>query len=151
MIRKLLLGVASLVLALAAAAGFLYLRNSAPAVQPISTADVAQPSKPFVIKLHARWCPVCMLTTDIWARVEQAYAGRVHFVVFDFSNEATTDASRAEARRLGLERFFDENEGWTGTIAVLNGRTKDVVATIHGSRDLGEYRAAIDAGLQAMH
>jgi hypothetical protein len=52
------------------------------------------------------------------------------------------------AKRLGLEKFFDENFGWTGTISVLDGRTKKVTTSIHGSRDFDEYRAAIDASLK---
>ena len=150
MIRKALLALASTAVVLAAAASLLYVRNSTPAVPAVSVAEAANPSRPFVVKLHARWCPVCMLTTAIWSRIEQAYAGRVNFVVFDFTNQATTAASRAEARRLGLERFFDDNEGWTGTIVVLDGHTRQVVATIHGSRDFDEYRAAIEKSLEAM-
>jgi hypothetical protein len=59
----------------------------------------------------------------------------------------TTDASRAEARRLGLEPFFDEYAGATGIIVVLDGATRAVTASIKGSRDFAEYRAAIDAAL----
>jgi hypothetical protein len=89
-----------------------------------------------------------MVTKGVWSQIEAAYAMRANLVVFDFTNQATTDASRAEAGRLGLEKVFDENAGWTGTILVLDGRTKDVTASIHGSRDFAEYRAAIDAALR---
>ena len=37
----------------------------------------------------------------------------------------------------------------TGTIVVLDGRTKEIVAWINGSRDFTEYRAAIDAAIAA--
>jgi hypothetical protein len=89
-----------------------------------------------------------MLTRGVWSLVEAAYSTRANLVVFDFTNQATTDASRAEAGRLGFGKAFDENAGWTGTILVLDGRTKDVTASIHGSRDFSEYRAAIDAALR---
>jgi thiol-disulfide isomerase/thioredoxin len=126
----------------------LFLRNAAPVVPAISSVDPAGSSKPYVVKLHARWCPVCMMTKDVWSQVETAYAGRVNFLVFDFTDQATTDRSRAEAKRLGLEKFFDESSGVTGTIAVLDGRTRETTATIHGSRNFDEYRAAIDASLR---
>ena len=67
--------------------------------------------------------------------------------VLDFTTDAKADASRAEATRLGLTKFFDEYGGATGTIVVLDGRTKDVAASINGSRDFTAYRTAIDAAL----
>jgi hypothetical protein len=89
-----------------------------------------------------------MLTKGVWSRVEATYSRRANLVVFDFTNQPTTDASRAEAGRLGLGKVFEENAGWTGTILVLDGRTKEVTASIHGGRDFAEYRAAIDAALR---
>ena len=90
-----------------------------------------------------------MMTKGVWSEIAASYSGRVNLVVFDFTDRATTEASRAEARRLGLEAFFDENVGWTGTIAVVDGGTRNTLALIHGSRDVAEYRAAIDASLRA--
>jgi thiol-disulfide isomerase/thioredoxin len=148
MTKKALLIAASLSVGVVGLASGMYATNRAPIVPEVSAAEAAESGKPYVVKLHAQWCPVCMLTKAMWSQVETMYSTRVNLVVFDFTNQASTDASRAEARRLGLEGFFNENAGWTGTIAVLNGRTKDVTATIHGSRDFSEYRAAIDAALK---
>jgi thiol-disulfide isomerase/thioredoxin len=149
MIKKILLVVAALAVVLVAFACVMYVRNSTPTVPVISSAEAANPSKPYVVKLHAQWCPVCMLTKAVWSHIEATYSMRVNLVVFDFTNQATTDTSRVEAKRLGLEKFFDEIAGGTGTIAVLDGRTKEVTASIHGGRDFAEYRAAIDAALRA--
>jgi thiol-disulfide isomerase/thioredoxin len=124
----------------------MYLTNRAPAVPAIPAASLAaSPGKPFVVKLHAQWCPVCMVTKDVWSEIERAYVGRVHLVVLDFTNQSRTDASRAEAARLGLNKIFDEYEGVTGAILVVDGRTRDVTADIGGRRDFAEYRTAIDA------
>jgi thiol-disulfide isomerase/thioredoxin len=150
MIKKILLAVASLTLVLIAFAYVMYLRNTTPIMPVISSAEAANPSKPYVVKLHAQWCPVCMLTKPVWSQIVATYSMRVNLVVFDFTNQATTDTSRAEARRLGLEKFFDENAGWTGTIAILDSRSKEVVKSIHGSRDFDEYGSAIDATLRAV-
>jgi thiol-disulfide isomerase/thioredoxin len=145
MIKKALLGLISLVAVLAAAGYVTYVTNTAPTVPAISAAEAAKTNKPYVVKLHAQWCPKCMMTKDIWSQIEAAYAARVNLLVLDFTSEANTEASRAEAERLGLERFFDEYGGVTGTIVVLDGRTKEVTASIDGSRDFADYRAAIDA------
>ena len=127
----------------------LYVMNPAPTVPAISVEEAASSGKPFVVKIHAQWCAVCMATKRVWSQIQDAYANRVNLLVLDVTNRATADASRAEARRLGLEQFFDEYAGGTVTILVLDGRTRAVTASINGSRDLAQYRAAIDAALNA--
>jgi thiol-disulfide isomerase/thioredoxin len=147
MIKRAVLALAALSVLLAGVVTVMYLTNTAPVVAVIPGAEAAAATKPYVIKLHAQWCPVCMMTKAMWSQIEAAYATRVNLVVFDFTNQTTTEASKIEAHRLGLDQFFDENVGWTGTIAVLNGQTKNVISTINGSRDFSEYRAAIDTAL----
>jgi hypothetical protein len=88
-----------------------------------------------------------MLTKGMWSQIEARYAGRVRLAVFDFTDEATTAAARAEAERLGLGPFLAEAGIATGTIVVLDGRTKEIRAWINGSRDFAEYSTAIDAAL----
>jgi thiol-disulfide isomerase/thioredoxin len=124
-------------------------RNGAPVVASISAADAAAAGKPYVVKMHAQWCVVCMTTKDEWSEIEKTYAGRVNLLVLDFTNEAKTEASRAEAARLGLQKFFDEYSGASGMIAVLDGRTKQVTAELVGDRPFADYRTAIDAALNA--
>ncbi len=147
MIKKSLLIIAILFAALGLVGYAAYLGNAAPTVPEISADESAKAGKPYVVKLHAQWCHVCMLTKDEWSQIAALYGGRVNLVVFDFTNEAKTEASRAEARRLGLEKVFDEYEGGPGVIVVLDGRTREVTASLDGSRDFAEYRAAIDAAL----
>jgi thiol-disulfide isomerase/thioredoxin len=146
-IKKALLAVAVLGVVLVATASVLYVNNTAPAVPPISPVEAAKTGKPYVVKLHAQWCAVCMITKGVWAQIEETYSKRVHLVVLDFTTDADAEASRAEAARLGLTKFFDDYGGATGTIVVLDGRIKEVTASINGSRDFAEYRAAIDAAL----
>ena len=145
--KKVLAGATLLFGALLAAAAILYVRNAAPAVPAVSVAEAQTSGKPYVVKLHAQWCPVCMITKDVWTQIEKAYAPRVNLVVLDFTTDADAEASRAEATRLGLTKFFDEYGGATGSIVVLDGRTKEVTASINGSRDFADYRTAIDAAL----
>ena len=147
--RKILSVALVLVVAVAATGAILYVRNSTPVVPAIATADASVAGAPWVVKMHAQWCPVCMLTKGMWSQVEDAYAGRVRLAVFDFTDEATIAATRAEAQRLGLGAFLEEAGFATGTIVVLDGRTKEILAWINGSRDFAEYRAAIDAAIAA--
>jgi thiol-disulfide isomerase/thioredoxin len=145
--RKGLLGTACVVAVAALAVFVAYIGNVVPPVPAVSAEEMARGDKPFVVKLHAQWCPVCLMTKDVWSRIATAYAGRVHLVVFDVTTDTKAQASRAEAARLGLTTFFDEWADATGTIVVLNGRTRDVTAVINGSRDFAEYRDAIDSAL----
>jgi len=149
MIKKALRIAALLVTVLVASGFVLYVRNAPPVVPPLSVVDAAATARPYVVKLHAQWCPVCMVTKGVWSEIEKTYAGRVNLVVLDFTTEAKADESKAEATRLGLTKFFDEYGGATGTIVVLDSKTKDVTASISGSRDFATYRAAIDAALVA--
>ena len=146
MLRKALLAIVGITGVLAVAGLALYVSNTAPVVPAIS-ADQANNGKPYVVKLHAQWCSVCLVTKGVWEQIEDTYAGRVNLVVLDFTNDANTQASRAEAQRLGLDKFYEEYSGATGNIVVLDGR-KQVAASINGSRDFGEYRTAIDAALK---
>ena len=147
MIRRILLVVGAGVVALVGLVAILYAANGAPDVPPISAAEAANPSKPYVVKLHARWCPICMLTTGVWSEIEETYADRVQLLVLDFTNEETTAASEAEARRLGLGWFFEEYSFATGLVTVVNPRTRQVTAEIGGVSGFDTYRAAIDEAL----
>lgn len=147
--RRALYFAAFAVAALAATGAILYARNATPVVPAIATADAAAAGAPWVVKLHAQWCPVCMLTNGMWREIEARYAGRVRLAVFDFTDEAATAATRAEAERLGLSAVLEEVGFATGPIVVLDGRTKEITAWINGSRDFDEYRAAIDAAIAA--
>jgi thiol-disulfide isomerase/thioredoxin len=150
MLRRIALVAALLGAALIAAGYVMYALNPPPAVPPVSAGEASNTGKPFVVKLHAQWCAVCMLTKGVWEQIEETYSSQVNLVVLDFTTEENTTASRAEATRLGLGKFFEEYGGATGTIVVLDGRTREVTAAINGSRDFGEYRTAIDAALSAM-
>ncbi len=141
MFRKLILSVLAGSAVLAAVAALLYVTNEAPSVPRVADADAA--GKPFVVKLHAQWCPVCLTTKGVWDDIRGAYAGRVNLVVLDFTNEETTRASEAEATRLGLRAVLDEWGGATGYVLVLDA-TGVTRHAIKGSRDPAVYRQAID-------
>ena len=147
MIRKLLVTTGVLVLALVGTVAILYAANGAPSVTPIAAADASAATKPFVVKMHARWCPYCFLQKDEWSRIEQAYAGRVNFVVLDATNEAAIERSRVDAARLNMREFFEEYNSATGLVVVLDGRTKEVLAEVFGNAPFEEFQSAIDGAL----
>jgi hypothetical protein len=150
MLRKTLRGLLVLVLLLSATGGILFVTNAPPAVAPIAAAALTNSQKPFVIKLHAQWCPVCMVTKGEWREIESAYADRAHLVVFDSTTAAAVERSRAEAERLGLGDFLDRYHGATGMVVVVDGRTGSILAELGGRRSFAEYSDAIDSALGAL-
>lgn len=152
-VRKVLIGIGLVLLALVATAGVFYFLNAAPASTtapaPAAATEAAQPTKPFVVKLHAEWCSVCLATKDEWERVETDYAERANLVVFDATDEASTARSRDEFRRLGLEAVVEQYDGATGMVLVVDQATRKVLAEVAGIQPYDNYRAPIEAALAA--
>jgi len=147
MLRKLVLGTLFAVAGIAGAGGMLFVANATPEVPSIPAAEAAAPTMPFVVKLHAQWCPVCMLTKDEWSEIEAAYSGRVNLVVFDSTSDATIARSRTEAARLGLDAILDDYHGASGMVLVIDPEPREIVAQLGGNLRFDDYRAAIDAAL----
>jgi thiol-disulfide isomerase/thioredoxin len=146
-LRKTITGVGFALAGLVAVAGILYLTNSPPAVPPVPASEMAAPSKPFVVKLHARWCPVCMQTKDEWSDIARAYGDRVNLFVFDSTNETTIATSQRQAAALGLDRLLEDYHGASGAVLVINANTRQVETSVAGNHSFDSYRAAIDAAL----
>jgi thiol-disulfide isomerase/thioredoxin len=146
-LKKLALALSVVVVGIGAVGYTVYALNTTPPLAPITASEAADPTRPYVVKLHAQWCPVCMLTKGAWSQIAERYAGRVNLLVVDVTNEETAAASRQEAQRLGLERFFDEHSGITGAVAVVDGRSNEVAAFLPGRLALADYARAIDASL----
>jgi thiol-disulfide isomerase/thioredoxin len=147
MLKKLFVVAVSLVLGLVAVVAVLWVWNAPPVVPAISQAEAQHPSKPYIVKMHAQWCSICLSTKDVWSQIAETYATRANLVVFDFTSDRTTNVSRIEAKRLGLDQFFADNEGWSGAVVVLDARTKAELAAISGSVSFDDYRGAIDKAL----
>ena len=52
---------------------------------------------------------------------------------------------------MGLDAFFNEYAGTTGSIVILDGRSKTVKRELEGTREFADYRAAIDAVLTGVN
>ena len=102
-------------------------------------------SKPLVVKVHADWCSTCRLLEPTWARIRKELGERARVVDLDVSNRAAVERSRAQANRLGIEAFFQKYSRRTGTIAVLDGRTLELVSVFRGERDFSKYEEAVAA------
>ena len=108
-------------------------------------ADAAQASEiqPFVAYIHADWCQTCRMLAPTWLAIESEFGERAQLVKLDVSDRAAVERSTAEAERLGLSEFFREHRAATGTIGVIDGRTRKPIAVMRGENDLSKYREAI--------
>ena len=103
----------------------------------------ASQAKPFVVNIHADWCQTCRMLARTWLAIETELGDRAHLVKLDVSDRAALERSVAEAERLGLGEFFREHRAATGTIGVIHGKTRELVAVMRGENDLSSYREAI--------
>jgi hypothetical protein len=147
LLRKVFIGIGGVLLAVVALAGTLYAINSPPGVPAVSVAEAAAPTRPYVVKLHAHWCTVCLQTRDEWAQISKTYAGRVNLFVFDSTSESTIARSRNAAARLRLDQILASYAGASGMVLVINPRTLQVEAEVAGIQPFESYRAVIDSAL----
>lgn len=126
----------------------MYAFNGAPKSPTTTTGAPLDPSKPTIVKVHAQWCPVCMLGKSAWKQLERDYATRANLVVFDATNQKTIETSRAEAQRLGLAELFDAHSSEVGAVLLLRPGSKEASDTVPGLSKLSAYKVAIDAVLE---
>ncbi len=121
---------------------FLALASGATAGS-VSAAEDA--SKPFIVKIHADWCGTCTRMNPTFEALEAKLGDRARVVVLDVTDREAEARSTAEADRLGIRPFFDRYKGKTGTVGVLDGRTRDAVTVMKGETDVARYEAAVAA------
>ena len=100
-------------------------------------------SKPFVVKIHADWCGTCQMLGPVIDALDAEMGSSVCIVVLDVTNRETALAAADEAKRLGIEPFFERYRSKTGTVGVLDGSTREIVAVLSGEFDLAAYERAV--------
>ncbi len=78
-------------------------------------------TKPMVVLVRADWCRACQRLEPTYNELKQQYGDRINFVEFDVTNEETTAAAEARAKKLGLGKFFAANKKNTSTVAIFKG------------------------------
>jgi len=104
--------------------------------------EAAAAGQPYVVKVHADWCGTCRMLEPTWKRIENELADDARIVVLDVTDREAVAASRKQAERLGLTRFFDRYKSQTGTIGVLDG-DREPVKVMKGTLEFAEYERAV--------
>lgn len=103
--------------------------------------------KPVVIDVYASWCPACKNIAPTLSQLKQQYAGKVHFVVLDVSDKASTAKSEAKAKELGLSKFFEANKTQTGSLTIVDPKTGKILAQERNNPDKKVYSKALDQAI----
>ncbi|MGC1780021.1 MAG: hypothetical protein WBB34_18960 [Xanthobacteraceae bacterium] len=67
------------------------------------------------------------------------------------TNAKTAAASQDDARKLGLGKFYDAAKAATSMVAVIDPKDGRVIATLYNDGIIGDYDAAINEALKAVH
>jgi thiol-disulfide isomerase/thioredoxin len=86
--------------------------------------------RPTVAIIRADWCSACQKLEPTMMELKNQYGDRIDFVMLDVSDDEKTAQSAAEARKLGLGKFFESNKQKTSTVVVLDSSHKIVFQTM---------------------
>lgn len=125
----------------ALAAALLALPHGATRAEDAAPADPA--NRPVLVKIHADWCGTCRILAPTWEALQSRVGDSVRFVVLDVTDRNTMLAAERQAERLGIRPLFDRYKGQTGTIAVLDGTSLEVVEVLKGETRIERYEEAI--------
>lgn len=103
--------------------------------------------KPVVVDIYASWCPACRNIAPTLSQLKQEYGGRVHFVVLDVSDRASTAKAQAKATALGLGQFFAANKTQTGSLTIVNPKTGQILAQHRNNPNKSDYTKVLNAAL----
>jgi thiol-disulfide isomerase/thioredoxin len=101
--------------------------------------------KPVVVDIYASWCPSCKNIAPTISALKQEYASKANFVVFDVSDQATTEKSLAKAKELGLEEFFTKNKANTSLVAIMDPADSSILLEKQNNADAMTYKTVLDA------
>lgn len=109
-----------------------------------------QEKKPMVVVVYADWCPLCQRLKPVLALINDNYKDKIQFVRLDLTTEATTAKSRTLARSLGLESFFDKNQGTTSLVVIKDASGHEVFRAVH-DYEFQHYAAVLDLQLHRIN
>lgn len=99
--------------------------------------------KPTVVDVYATWCPACKAIAPTLSSLKEEYKGKINFVVLDVSDRAATTQAQAMAQKLGLTKFLEANKSSTGTVAVIDPATGEIISQFRGNTNKEDYVAGI--------
>jgi thiol-disulfide isomerase/thioredoxin len=103
--------------------------------------------KPVVVDVYASWCPACENIAPTIAQLKTKYTDKVNFVVLDVSDKSSIKAAEAKAKELGLSEFLGSSKTQTGSLAIIDPATGNILAQHRNNPDLMAYTKVLDAAI----
>jgi thiol-disulfide isomerase/thioredoxin len=103
--------------------------------------------KPVVVDIYAKWCSACENIAPTIAQLKEKYAGKVHFVVLDVTDKSSTATAEARAKELGLSKFLASSKTSTGSLAIINPATGDILVQHRNNPILTAYTKVLDVAI----
>ncbi len=114
------------------------------ALQPVQAVKRLETGigQPFLVQIHADWCPTCRYIDPTLQKLKKTYQGKVRFVTLNVTNRKTMEQAKINAGKVGLGSWFEANRSKTGLVTIImNGEViKNYVAVL----DETEYTTVLD-------
>ncbi|UFP96033.1 TlpA family protein disulfide reductase [Gloeobacter morelensis] len=104
--------------------------------------------EPLIVDVYASWCAACKNIEPTLSELRQQYGDKVNFVVLDVSDKAKAAASEQKAKQLGLGKFLEANKAQTGTVAIIDPATGNILAQHYNNPDRAAYTEVITKALK---
>lgn len=109
---------------------------TAPADPPVS-----------VVIIRSEFCGYCQKLEPTMMKLMKEYEARLNFVVLDVSNDETAAKAEQTAKKLGLAKFFAENQENTSTVAIF-APDKKLIKSFMAELNEAPYRQAFDSAIR---
>lgn len=107
-----------------------------------------EPPRLIGLLMYADWCKSCKVLEPKLDEVKRDFEEKgVLFTRFDMTDDFTRTQSRLFASWVGLEKIFEENEGRTGYMLLIDPGTKQVVSKLVKTQTSDELGQTIQSAL----
>ena len=113
------------------------------AVPALAKSTKIRTKRPTVVIIRADWCSACQKLEPTMMELMGQYRDRIDFVLLDVTDDQKAAKAVADARKLGLGKFFEANKKKTSTVVVLSPARKILFQTMQNF-DRDAYVKAFD-------
>jgi thiol-disulfide isomerase/thioredoxin len=103
--------------------------------------------KPVLVDIYATWCAGCKNIAPTLSQLKQEYSGKVNFVVLDVTDKAKVQETQAQAEKLGLGKFLEDNKSKTSTVAIVDPATGNILTVFKNNPNKADYSKVLDAAI----
>ncbi|PAX51476.1 TlpA family protein disulfide reductase [Brunnivagina elsteri] len=103
--------------------------------------------KPVLVDVYATWCPGCKNIAPTLSQLKQEYSGKVNFVVLDVTDKAKVQETQAQAEKLGLGKFLEDNKSKTSTVAIVDPATGNILTVFKNNPNKADYTKILDVAI----